>query len=144
MEETNFLSVIFFLILGKTWGSESLSWWTVGLVIGRPRFRYPAGAAGEFSPPELTLCAASYSVSVPPPVLPQWHLKHPGHSATNAGGRLELNTHTPLTLRNRSGMTMLSRHSMGTCQETSSHATRQGMLVHSHLSLVSYCGKILA
>ena len=26
-----------------------------------------AGAAGEFSSPELTLCADSYSVSVPPP-----------------------------------------------------------------------------
>ena len=27
-----------------------------------------AGAAGEFSPPELTLCADSYLVSVPPSV----------------------------------------------------------------------------
>ena len=45
------------------------------------RVRIPAGAAGEFSSPELTLCADSYSVSVPPLVLPQWHIKDRGHFA---------------------------------------------------------------
>ena len=35
------------------------------------------------------------SVSVPPPVLRQEHVKDPGHSAKSAGGRLQLNTHTP-------------------------------------------------
>ena len=39
-----------------------------GLVIERLRVRIPAGAAGEFSSPELTLCADSYLVSVPPRV----------------------------------------------------------------------------
>ena len=39
--------------------------------IERLRVRIPAGAAGEFSSPESTLCADSYSVSVPPSVLPQ-------------------------------------------------------------------------
>ena len=34
-------------------------------------------------------------VSVPPPVLPQQHIKDPGHSAKSAGGRLQLNMHTP-------------------------------------------------
>ena len=34
------------------------------------------------------------SVSVPPPVLPQYDVKDPGHSAKGAGGRLQLNTHT--------------------------------------------------
>ena len=29
------------------------------------------------------------------PVLPQLHVKDPGHSAKSAGGRLQLNTHTP-------------------------------------------------
>ena len=29
------------------------------------------------------------------PVLPQQHIKHPRHSAQSAGGRLQLNTHTP-------------------------------------------------
>ena len=44
------------------------------------------------------------------PVLPQWHLKASGHSVKNAGGRLHLNTHTPLIQRNRRGLTMpLSR-----------------------------------
>ena len=32
-------------------------------------------------------------------MLPQWHVKDPDHSAKNAGGRLHLNTHTPLTQR---------------------------------------------
>ena len=67
--------------------------------------------------------------------MPQWHVKDPGHSAKSAGGRLHLNTHTPLTKRSQSGLTMpLSRHSEGTDQETSSHATRQGILFYSRLS----------
>ena len=116
-----------------------------GLVIERLRVRIPAGAAGEFSSPESTLCAASYSVFVLPPVLPQWHAKDPGHSAKSVGGRLHLNTHTPLTQRSRSGLTTpLSRHSVGTYQETSSRATRQGTLGHSRLSSLSHCGLILA
>ena len=57
------------------------------------RVRIPAGAAGEFSSPELTLCADSYSVSVPPPVLPQWHVKEPGDSDQSAGGKLHVNTY---------------------------------------------------
>ena len=86
------------------------------------RVRIPAGAAEECSPPESTLCADSYSVCVPPPVLPQWHVKDPGYSAKSAGGRLHLNTHTPLTQRSRCGLTMsLSRQSVGTYQETIAH-----------------------
>ena len=38
----------------------------------------------------------------------------------------------------------LSRHSLGTNQEMSPHATRQGTLGHSRLSLLSHCGLILA
>ena len=73
------------------------------------------------------------------PVLPEWHVKDPSHSAKSAGGRLHVKTHTPLTQRSRSGLTMaLSRHSVGTYQEMSSHATRQGTLSHSRL-----CGLIL-
>ena len=37
-------------------------------MIERLRVRVPAGAAGDFSSPELTLCADSYSVSIPPRV----------------------------------------------------------------------------
>ena len=61
----------------------------------RSRVRIPAGAAGEFSSPGSTFCADSYFGIRSTPVLPQWHVKDPGHSAKSAGGRLQLNTHTP-------------------------------------------------
>ena len=38
----------------------------------------------------------------------------------------------------------LSRLSVGTNEETSSHATRQGTLGHSRLSSLSHCRLILA
>ena len=60
-------------------------------------------------------------------MLPQWHVKDPGYSTKTAGGRLHLNTHTPVTQRSRSGLAMsLSRLSVGTYRETSSHATSSG------------------
>ena len=78
------------------------------------------------------------------PMLPQWHVKGPDHSAKSAGGRLHLNTHIPLTQRSRSGLTMLlSRHCVGTYPETSPHTTHQGTLGPSHLSSLSHCGLIL-
>ena len=71
-------------------------------------------------------------------MLLQWHVKDPGHSAKSAGGRLHLNTHTsltqrrPLTQQSWSWLALLlSRHSMGTYQETSSHATCQGTFSQS-------------
>ena len=79
------------------------------------------------------------------PVLSQWHVTDPGHSAKRAGGRLHLNTHLPVTQRSRNGLTNpLSKHSVGTYQDTSSDATRQGTLGHSRLSSLSHCGLILA
>ena len=79
------------------------------------------------------------------PVLPQWHIKDPSHCAKSAGGRLHLNMHTPLTKWSQSGLTMLlSRHSLETYQETSLHATHQGILGYSRLSLLSHCRLILA
>ena len=90
------------------------------------------------------VCWLSFGVHSTP-VLPQQHIKKPSHSAKSAGGRLHLNTRTPLTQQSRSGLTMpLSRHSMGTYQETSSHATCQGTFGHSCLSSLSHCGLILA
>ena len=81
----------------------------------RLRVWIPAEGAREIFSPGSTLCADSYSVSVPTPVLPQWHVKDPGHSARSADGRFHLNTHTPLTQQSRSGLTMpLSRHCVGT------------------------------
>ena len=89
---------------------------------------------------QSNVCAHSNSVSVPP-LLPQWHVKDPGHSAKSVGSKLHLNTHTTLTKRSRSGLTMpLSRHSVGNYQETSSHATRQETLGHSRLSSLSHSG----
>ena len=79
------------------------------------------------------------------PVLPQWHIKGPVHSAKSVDGRLHLNMHTPLTQRSWSGLTMLlPRHSVGTYPVTNSHTTHQGTLSHSHLSSLSHCGLILA
>ena len=78
-------------------------------------------------------------------MLAQWHVKDPGHSAKSAGSRVHIKMHTPLTQQSWSRLTMLlSRHSVGTNVETSSHATRQGTLGHSRLSSLSHCGLILA
>ena len=112
---------------------------SAGLVIERLRVRIPAGAAGEFSSPGLTLCADFYLVSRFTPVLPQWHVKDPVHSAKSAGGELHQNTHTPLTQRSRSGLSiLLFRHSVGTYSETSSSAARQKTIGHSRLSSLSH------
>ena len=64
-------------------------------MIERSLVRITAGAAGEFSFPGSTFCADSYFGIRSTPVLPQEHVKDPGHSAKSAGGRLQLNTHTP-------------------------------------------------
>ena len=78
-------------------------------------------------------------------MLRQRHVKESDYSAKSAGGRLHLNKHTPLTQRSRSGLTvLLSRHSVGTYPEMSSHATCQGTLGHSRLSSLNHCGLILA
>ena len=61
----------------------------------RSRVRVPAGAEGEFSSPWSTFCADSYFGIRSTPVLPQEHVKDPGHSVKNAGGRLQLTMHTP-------------------------------------------------
>ena len=64
-------------------------------MIERLGVRNPAEVAGEFSSPESTFCADSYLSIRSTPVLPQGHLKDPGHSARSAGGRLQVNTHAP-------------------------------------------------
>ena len=90
----------------------------------------------------VNFVCCSYSESVPPRV-PQWHIKDLGHSDKSAGGRLHLNTPTPFTQRSRIRLIMpLSRQSVGTYQETSSHATRQGTLSHSRLSSLSHSGPV--
>ena len=81
-------------------------------MIERLRYRVPAGAAGDFFffSPELTLCADSYSVSVPPRVTVEAR-KRPRSFCQKCRWQV-----TPLTQRNQSGLTMLSRHSVGTYQ----------------------------
>ena len=71
------------------------------------RVRIPAGAAREFSSPELTLRADSYSVSIPPPCYRSGTNETSDILPKSAGGRLHLNTYIPLTQR---------RHSVGTYQ----------------------------
>ena len=61
----------------------------------RSQVQIPAGVAGEFSSPWSTFCADSYFGIRSTPVLPQSHVKDPCHSAKSAGGRLQLNMHTP-------------------------------------------------
>ena len=67
-------------------------------------------------------------------VLPQWHVKDPGHSAKSADGRLHLNTYTPMTQQSRSELTMrLSRHSAGAYRCKNERHMR---LVREHLATV--------
>ena len=61
----------------------------------RSRVRIPAGAAGEFSSLGSTFCADFYFGIFSAPVLPQQHVKDPGHSAKSVAGRLQLNTQSP-------------------------------------------------
>ena len=90
------------------------------------------------------VCFLSFGVRSTP-VLPQWHVKDPGHSAKSAGDRLHLNTQTPSTQRSRTGLSMpLYRHGVETSPETTSHAICQGTVGHSRLGSLSHCGLILA
>ena len=74
-----------------------------------------------------------------------FHPRVTAEARKSTGGRLHLYTHTPLTHRSRSGLTMpLSRQSVEIYQKTSSHATRLGALDHSRVSSLSHCGLILA
>ena len=89
------------------------------------------------------VCCLFFSVCSSP-VLPQWHVKDPGHSVKCAGGRLHLTMHTLFTQRSRSGLTMPPcRHSVGPHQRTNSLATRQRTLGHSRLSSLSRHGLTL-
>ena len=64
-------------------------------MIERSQVRIPAEAAVEFSSAVSTFCADSYFGIRSTPVLPQCHVKGPGHSAKRACGKVQLNTHAP-------------------------------------------------
>ena len=67
-----------------------------------------------FSAEFTFVCPLLFDVRLTP-VLLQWHVKDPGHSAKSAGGRFHLNTHSPVTPRSRGELIMpLSEHSEGT------------------------------
>ena len=61
-------------------------------MIERPWDRIPAGASGEVSSAGSVSVLSHFGI-LSTPVLPQQHVKDPGHSAKSAGGRLQLNTH---------------------------------------------------
>ena len=107
--------------------------------------RIPAGAAEKCSSPESTLCADSYSMSVPTPCYRSGTQKTPTIlPKVQVAGYTWARIYT-LTHRSRSGPTMpLSRQSVGVYQETSTHATHQGTLGYSPLSSLSHCRLILA
>ena len=71
-------------------------------------------------------------------------VKDTSHSAKSAGGRLHLNTQTPLIQPSRSWLTTpLSRHSVGTYQEIELARNSSGTLGHNRLSSLSHSGLIM-
>ena len=80
-------------------------------MIGSLRVRTPAGTAVEFSSPINFLCRFFSRYSFHPRVsaIARKRLRH---SAKSAGGKFKLNSQTPLTQRNRSRLTMLSRQEL--------------------------------
>ena len=115
------------------------------LAIERLRVQISAGAAGKNFFSRINVVSRRLFGVRSTLVLPQWHIKGPGHSTKSAGGRLHLNTHALWTQRSRSGPTMLlSRHSADTYPETNSHATCQGTFGYSRLSSLIHYELILA
>ena len=117
------------------------------LMIEKLRVWILAGVADNFLL-QSQLCVLTVIRCPFHPHVTKWLSKDSSHSAKSAGGKLHLNIymHTPLTRWSQSGLTIpLSRHSVGTYPEMSSHATCQGTFgTDSHLSLLSHCGLILA
>ena len=80
---------------------------------GRSRVRFPVGAVGEFSSPELTFCADLFRYPFHPRVTALAHNRLRSF-CKGAGGRLQLmstymSTHTLFTERSLCGLTELSR-----------------------------------
>ena len=75
----------------------------------------PSGVAGEFSSQDLTFRANLHSVSVSPRATAVAR-KRPRSFCQKIRCQVNLNTHAPYTRRNRSGLTVLSRHSVGNYQ----------------------------
>ena len=111
-------------------------------MIERLRVRVPAGAAGEFTSPELTFCADTYSVSFPPRVaavarLLPFYQKCRWQVIPKDAYTLDP---TKSEWADCADKTLVWEPS----RESSSHAPRQETLGHSRLSSLSHCGLILA
>ena len=101
------------------------TWKSTKLVIGRSWVQFLIEAVEEFSSPVNFLCLLLFGVHSTPTLL-QWHVKDLGHYVKRASGRLHLNRHTPLNQQSRSGLTALSRESMGIYGETAhTHLIRE-------------------
>ena len=75
-------------------------------------------------------------------MLLQWHVKDSRDFAKSAGGSSHLNVHTPVTQPSRSGMTILFRHGVRTCQGNEFTRNFSGN-VRPQSSQLSHCGLIL-
>ena len=100
-------------------------------MIERLRVRIPAGAAGEFSSPELSLCITAEARKRSRSVCQKckWQVT-PKHASTIDPTKSELAENA------------VQESVWELIRETSLHATRQGTLVHSPLSSLSHCGLI--
>ena len=92
--------------LGECWTSD----WNDQL-----RIQAVALGCGRIFSSRLNLCWLLFGLHSPPSsLLLQWHIKDPSHSARSAGGRLQIDTHTPFT-NNWVGW-LCFPDSVGTCQ----------------------------
>ena len=80
----------------RAWGAGIAQWLECRARDRRVPGSNPGKSGGRtfFSSPGSTFCADSYFGIRSTPVLPQYHVQDPGHSAKSAGDRLQLNTHT--------------------------------------------------
>ena len=112
------------------------------------RVRVPAGAAGEFSS-ELILCADFYPVSFPRRVTAVAR-KRPRSFRQKCGWQVTpkhaytIEWHTPLSQRSRGGLTMLSRHKVGTYKGSEITRNSSGNTQSEYLSTLSHSGLIMA
>ena len=105
-------------------------------VIEGLRVRIPVEAAGEFSFPELAFCAGSYSASIP---LPRYRRAKKCRWQTTSKHAYTLDS-----TKSEWAVLFCPGIVWAPIRETSSHATRQGTLVHKRPSSLYHCGLILA
>ena len=98
---------------------DTAQWQSTRLMTGRSQVRSPA-VVGEFSSQGLTFCALiliSIPLCVTVSVTKVAIIKCPSHSTKSTSGRLQAAKHSyTLDKQNQNGLTVLSRHSVGTHQ----------------------------